>query len=195
MVPEISALILAAGESKRMGQPKLLLPWGRTSVLGAVIETFQRAGIEEILVVTGGAREQIEAVCATYGVRTTYNQDFATGGMLGSIKAGLRAQLPQRGAALIGLSDQPQVREETIRAVCTAHAETGRPLVVPSTRNRRGHPWLAARPIWQEILALPTSVTPRQFLAEHAAEIEYVEADESILLDLDTPEEYARQRP
>ncbi len=60
----ISAILLAAGLSSRMGQPKLLLPWGGTTVLGQVVSTFAAAGIEEIIVVTGGAREQIEGLVA-----------------------------------------------------------------------------------------------------------------------------------
>ena len=68
-------------------------------------------------------------------------------------------------------------------------------LVIPSFQERRGHPWLVARPLWPEILALPTSTTPRQFLNAHTGQVEYVPADESILLDLDTPEDYNHQRP
>ena len=96
---------------------------------------------------------------------------------------------------MIGLGDQPQVREETIRDICAAYAENKSPLVIPSFENRRGHPWLADRSIWAEILALPISTTPRQFLNDHAGKIAYVEADGSILQDLDTPEAYNRQRP
>lgn len=191
----IAAIILAAGQSRRMGQPKLLLPWGGTTVLGQVIATLQRCGLNDILVVTGGARAQVEAAAAASAVRAVYNRRHAGGGMLSSIQCGLGAQLPGRRAALICLGDQPQVREETVSAITAAFEETGAPLVVPSHRKRRGHPWLAARPLWEEILALPPSATSRTFLQAHAAEVVYVPADESILLDLDTPEEYARQRP
>ena len=62
----ITAIILAAGQSKRMGQPKMLLPWGETTVLGQVIETVQSAGVGNILVVTGGAREQVEEIVRQY---------------------------------------------------------------------------------------------------------------------------------
>ena len=58
----ITALILAAGQSKRMGKPKMLLPWGETTVLGQVIATFKAAGADDVLVVTGGVREQVEAL-------------------------------------------------------------------------------------------------------------------------------------
>jgi molybdenum cofactor cytidylyltransferase len=68
-------------------------------------------------------------------------------------------------------------------------------LIIPSFQNRRGHPWLAGRNLWPEILALPPSTSSRQFLDAHAGQIEYITADESILQDLDTPEDYHRQKP
>ncbi|MCX6037983.1 MAG: nucleotidyltransferase family protein [Chloroflexi bacterium] len=179
----ISAILLAAGLSSRMGQPKLLLPWAGRTVLGQVVSTFAAAGMEEIIVVTGGVREQIERLVAElakdYPVRTVY----------------MAALDSQPRAALIGLGDQPQVREETVRRICAAFVQAKSLLVIPSFQNRRGHPWLVARLLWPKILALPTSTTSRQFLNTYAGQVEYVAADESILQDLDTPEDYARQRP
>lgn len=199
MANNISAILLAAGLSSRMGQPKLLLPWGGTTVLGQVVSTFSVAGMKEIIVVTGGAREQIEILMAElakdFPVRTVYNPAYARGEMLSSIQSGLAALDSQPRAALICLGDQPQVREETVRLICAAFVQTKSPLVIPSFQNRRGHPWLAARPLWPKILALPASTTPRQFLNTYAGQVEYVATDESILQDLDTPEDYARQRP
>jgi molybdenum cofactor cytidylyltransferase len=194
-----------------MGQPKLLLSWSRTTVLGQIVATFA-AGLstdseadkrietdDKILVVTGGARELVEAevvrLAEQYPVRAVYNLEYAHSGMLSSIQVGLAALGPERRAALIGLGDQPQVREETVRHICAAFVQTESPLVIPSFQERRGHPWLVARPLWPEILALPTSTTPRQFLNAHTEQVEYVPADGSILLDLDTPEDYKAQRP
>jgi molybdenum cofactor cytidylyltransferase len=67
--------------------------------------------------------------------------------------------------------------------------------VIPSYQNRRGHPWLAARPTWPEIIALPSITTPRQFLNTYAGLVKYIPADRSILEDLDTPADYARLKP
>jgi molybdenum cofactor cytidylyltransferase len=195
----ISAILLAAGLSSRMGQPKLLLPWGKTTVLGKVVTTFASAGVNDLVVVTGGAREQIEEtvtrLAGKYHVRAVYNPDFERGEMLSSIQVGLAAMSSQIRAALIGLGDQPQVREETIREICLTFVNTQSPLVVPSFQNRRGHPWMAARPLWGSIQALPSSTTPRDFLNKYTGQVEYIEADQSILQDLDTPADYARQKP
>lgn len=205
----ITAILLAAGASRRMGQPKMLLPWGDTSVLGQVVNMFsaglsstsdQRIDPEnEILAVTGGAHELVEAELARlanrYPLRMVYNPNYATGGMLSSIQAGLLALRPETHAGLIGLGDQPQVRTETVRHICSAFLQSKSPLVIPSYQGHRGHPWLVASLLWPELLAFPATSSPRQFLDAHAWQIEYVAADESILQDLDTPDDYNRQRP
>lgn len=192
----ISAIILAAGQSKRMGQPKMLMPWGKSTVIGHVISTFLNAGIEDVTVVTGGAREQVEKAISQYPVRKIHNTNYATGEMLSSIQCALRVMPPQTQAALIGLGDQPQVQEKSLRLICEEYQGQKSKLIVPSFQRRRGHPWLVARPLWREILALQAPESPRDFLTKHSAEIHYVNVDTpSILADLDTPEDYQQSRP
>lgn len=174
----------------------MLLPWGGDSVLGQVIKTLRNADVREILVVTGAERERVEQSAAQYAVRSTHNP---TGGeMLSSVQAGLRVLRDNASidAALVCLGDQPQVEEGSVRAVLRRFIETKAGLVVPSYRMRRGHPWLAARPFWEEILAMRADESPREFLNRHAGEIEYVNVDNpSILADLDTFDEYLKSRP
>lgn len=197
----ITAIILAAGRSTRMGSPKMLLPWGKVVILEHIIAVFSQAGIDDILVVTGGAREQVEAVITEsrikYPVRSIYNENYVTGDMLSSIQCGLRQVVNENvAAAMIGLGDQPQIQAGTVRLIRETHLQTKTPLVVPSFQMRRGHPWLAARSLWNELLAMQPSQTPRDFLNAHAADIHYVAVDTpSILADLDTPQEYRASRP
>lgn len=192
----ITAVILAAGESKRMGQPKMLLPWGNEKVLTHVVNVFQNAGIEDILVVTGGAREQVERLLSGQRVRTVYNEAHAGGEMLSSVQCGIKSVARQTQAMLIGLGDQPQVREGSVRRVCEAFRESKSNLVVPSYRLRRGHPWLVAQPLWDELLEMKSPQSPRDFLNAHRNDIHYVEVDDpNILADLDTPEDYERWHP
>jgi molybdenum cofactor cytidylyltransferase len=207
----ISAIILAAGESKRMGKPKMLLPWGNDTVLTHVISVFRSAGVEDVLVVTGGVKEQVEELVSGLHVRTVFNEAFQTGEMLSSIQCGLRALTPppplrlryrsaqrerQKGAVLIGLGDQPQVQAGSVRKVYEAFLETRSNLVVPSYRMRRGHPWLAASLLWEELLKLEPPQSPRDFLNTHQAKIQYVNVDDpGILADLDTPEDYLKFKP
>ena len=191
----ITALILAAGQSKRMGQPKMLLPWDETTVLEKVIATFKIAGIDDVLVVTGGAREQVESLVSD-SARTVFNPEYAKGrdakfcpGRVGGIK-------PKTEAVIIGLGDQPQVRERSVRFVVDAYRKSGASIVVPSFQMRRGHPWLVGRQHWDEILRMRSPKSLRAFLNHHTDEIHYVSVDNgSILQDLDTPEDYRGAKP
>ena len=192
----ISAIILAAGQSRRMGQPKMLLPWGKRTVIEHVVTTFLHAGIEDILIVTGAERERVEKAIDHYPVRKAHNNDYAIGEMLSSLQRGLQELPEDTGAALIGLGDQPQLRAESIRAICDAYRGGSSRLIVPSFRMKRGHPWLVARSLWDEILMLRSPKTPRDFLNENAGEIVYVNMDTpTILADLDTPDDYRNSRP
>lgn len=192
----ISAIILAAGKSTRMGQPKMLLPWGTHTVLGQVILTFQQAGIEDIVVVTGGAHEAVDPIVKQHGARSVFNAEFTGGEMLSSLQCGVRAQMDQAQATLVGLGDQPQVQAVTVRSICDAFRQQASRLVVPSFRMRRGHPWLVERSLWNEILEMSSVQSPRDFLNQHADEIQYIAVEtSSILADLDTPEDYHNARP
>jgi molybdenum cofactor cytidylyltransferase len=210
---KIAAVILAAGASKRMGRPKMLLPWGKTTVLGQVIETMAEAlaqniptpgnvGVQEareILVVTGGARGEVEGLVSglagKFAVRCVHNPAYEAGEMLSSLQRGLAALGPEVESALVGLGDQPQVSLSAARKVVSAFESPGARLIIPSFNMRRGHPWLVERSLWAEILAMQPPQKLRDFLNAHAGEICYVETDASILKDLDTPEQYSREKP
>ncbi|MBK8616280.1 MAG: nucleotidyltransferase family protein [Anaerolineales bacterium] len=190
----ITAIILAAGESKRMGEPKMLMPWGKSTVLQTVISTFQSAGLNDILVVTGGARQQVESLIGKT-VQTIFNDSYDSGEMLSSIQVGLSAKMREASAALICLGDQPQVNERTVRSICDAFLKNKSAIVVPSYEMQRGHPWLVARPLWEDLLEMKAPRTPRDFLKKYARKIHYVNVDtHSILEDLDTPEDYSKHK-
>jgi len=192
----ISVIILAAGESKRMGQPKMLLPWGEVTVIEHVVSVFMNAGLEDILVITGGAREKMEKVIAQYPIQSVHNEVYANGEMLSSLQLGLSALKPQVEATLIALGDQPQVQEMSVRMVCEAFHKTKSNIVVPSYQMKRGHPWLVTRPLWGGLLKMKSPQSPRDFLNAHKNEIQYINTDDpNILEDLDTPDDYRRSRP
>jgi len=199
MTKTITALILAAGQSRRMGTPKMLLPWGKTTVLGQVVATFAQAGIGEIVIVTGGARQAVEAevnrLARDFALRCVHNSQSEPGDMLSSLQCGLASLGSQVGSALIGLGDQPQLSLAAALAVISAYESSSAQLIVPSHDMRRGHPWLVQRALWAELLALGAPLTLRDFLNAHAGDISYVEADQTILKDLDTPADYQREKP
>jgi len=197
----IAAIILAAGQSTRMGKPKMLLPWGNTTIIEHVVSVFSSAGVEDILVVTGGARESVEAIVQecqkNYPVRSVYNEKYMTSDMLSSIQCGLRnlTEASSEGA-MIGLGDQPQVQERSVRLLRETYLHTQSPLIVPSFQMRRGHPWLIERQLWGKLLDMHPPQTPRDFLNAYAKDIYYVSMDTpSILADLDTPEDYRAAHP
>ena len=189
----VAAVVMAAGESKRMGRPKLVLPWGQDSVIGQVVHTLMEADINEIIIVTGGANLQVETALGAFPVRTLHNPDYTAGEMLSSCQIGLNALGPHTPAALIVLGDQPQIEVGVVKSVLGAFEKSHPLLVVPSYQMHRGHPWLAARSLWPVMLALHPPQTLRDFLAQNASIISYVPVEtDSILQDLDTPADYER---
>jgi molybdenum cofactor cytidylyltransferase len=190
----ITAIVVAAGESRRMGQPKMLMPWGKSTVLQTVIATLQAAGVTDVLVVTGGARKQVESLIGK-SVQTIFNEDYEKGEMLGSIQVGLAVKMHEARAALICLGDQPQIQERSVRRIRDAFLKGNSNIVAPSYQMRRGHPWLIARPLWDEFLEVRPPKTPRDFLDAHSREIQYVEVETpTVIEDLDTPDDYLKYK-
>jgi molybdenum cofactor cytidylyltransferase len=192
----LTAIVLAAGQSRRMGTPKINLPWGETTVLGKVLGTLLEAGMEEILLVTGAHPVQGLENFAARGVREVFNPDYALGEMLSSFQAGLRAVSPESTAVLLALGDQPQMEIEVVRAVMAAYQLQHPKLLIPSYQMHRGHPWVVSREFWNEILMLEPPATLRDFLRAHTEGVTYLALErDSVLQDLDTPQDYERYRP
>jgi molybdenum cofactor cytidylyltransferase len=178
-----------------MGRPKMLLPWGKSTVLQTVTGTLRAAGIGEILVITGAERQQVEDLVGQ-AAETVYNPNYESGEMLSSIQAGLDCRSGKAGAAMIALGDQPQMQLSTVQRILQAVQEKEAALVVPSHANHRGHPWLVGSQYWDEILEMQAPASMRDFFRRHEAEIHYVTVDTpSVLADLDTPEDYEQSKP
>lgn len=189
---QISAIILAAGLSTRMKQPKPLLRWGNQSVIRHIVEVLYAAGVENIVVVCGQNIELVQQELMGTHVRAVYNPLFENGEMVDSVKTGFSAIGNDQQATLICLADQPMMQAETIESVIGEYLRTGASLVFPSYQHRRGHPWLVDRKLWPEIIHLQPPQTLRDFLAGHASSIKYVQVEsETILADMDTPDQYA----
>lgn len=192
----ITAIVLAAGLSSRMGRPKMTLAWGKTTILGQVLEVLAKSGIDEILVVTGADQEAVQAICDAAGVRTVHNSDFASGEMLSSLQRGLLEVPRPTDAAMIVLGDQPGIRRAVVEALIRSYRETGVSLIMPSYQRRRGHPWLVARELWPRLLEMQPPSTPRDFLNSRSGIIHYVEVNTaSIVEDIDDPDEYSKLKP
>jgi molybdenum cofactor cytidylyltransferase len=193
---DIAALILAAGMSRRMGSPKMVLPWKDTTVIGQVVKTITSAGIQEQYVVVGGDADKVDHALKAYPIHLVTNPNYASGEMVQSVRAGLQNLPAYIQSALIVLGDQPQIEVDTITAIINVYRETDSPLVVPSYQYKRGHPWLVKRALWQQIINLRPEETLRNFFKNNIDDIQYVlVTTPTILSDLDTPEDYKRQKP
>lgn len=192
----IGAVVLAAGSSIRMGKPKMALPWGDTTVVGQVIRVLSRAGVHEILIVTGGSHGEVHQALQDLPVREIYNPDYREGEMLSTFKMGLSSLGDDVDAALVVLGDQPQVEVRVVKSLIENYAAYRSPLVVPSYQMRRGHPWLLDRSLFAAALAVHEPATLRDFLNEHRSSIHYVTVDTpTILQDLDIPADYQKYKP
>ena len=201
----VTAVVLAAGESRRMGRNKLLLPWGESTVLGRTLANVRSAAVHDLMIVTGHEREQVEAIVGEPRrpqeenefpvTRVVPNPDYATG-MLSSVQAAVRALPPTTEAILVILGDQPMVGPQTIDRLLTTYAAAPAGFVAPTYGGRRGNPVLIDRRHFAELMALPADAAPRALLARHAGDVLAVAVDsDAVLHDLDRPEEYARFRP
>jgi molybdenum cofactor cytidylyltransferase len=194
-IERITALILAAGMSTRMGQPKMVLPWKDTTIIGQVISTILSTGINNILVVTGGNRQQVEQAIKNFPVASVYNPEFKNGEMAYSIQIGLKALESSIGAAMIVLGDQPQIEAATVRALLEVFALSHSKIVFPSYQMQRGHPWIIDRVLWDSIFEIHPPLTMRNFIDRFKDEIEYVNVSTpTILKDVDTFDDYEQSR-
>lgn len=192
----ISAIVLAAGQSTRMGVQKMLLPWGQTTVIGRVISTLKAAGIADIHLVTGGTDTAIRQALKGNEVNFIFNLDYRNGEMLTSIQVGLRSISDTAEAILIVLGDQPQIEAPVIQFIIERYQTTRHAIIVPSYQMHRGHPWMVGKAHWEEILELAPPQTLQDFLNKHKKEIDYVRVDTpSILQDLDTQKDYFQHKP
>lgn len=184
----IAAIVLAAGQSRRMGQNKLFLPYDESTVIDTII-TEVAACVRDIVVVTGHQADRLAEHLKPYPVRCVFNPAYAQAEMLVSIQTGLRALPDEVTAALIVLGDQPRLRRHIVQRVIDAAEPDA--LIVPSFQMKRGHPILIPRSMWPSILALPPEASLRDVIRAHADHIHYITFDDdSVLRDIDTPEDY-----
>ncbi|HEY1341819.1 MAG TPA: nucleotidyltransferase family protein [Bryobacteraceae bacterium] len=181
-----AGLILAAGESRRMGSPKALLRYRDETFLDTLIGLFARR-CAPVIVVLGADAERIRG-SATRPAEFILNERYKLG-QTTSMQCGLRAVPPDASAVLFTLVDHPAVRAETIDALLAG--EPNALIRVPRYDGRRGHPIWFSRALIPEFLAMPENGAARDIVRGHAAETEFLDlADPGILADIDDPEAY-----
>ena len=188
----ISTVLLAAGLSRRMGCFKPLLSLGTERTIERVVNFFKAGGVSDILVVTGHRAADVCQTVEPLGVRCVENPDYQQG-MFTSILSGIKALSEQCRAFFIHPADIPLVRSQSVVRLIAALEATNAAIIYPVFCGRRGHPTLIQSRLKTRILEGSHRGGLRAFLKHHEAEsLEVPVADEAVLLDLDTPEDYKR---
>jgi molybdenum cofactor cytidylyltransferase len=187
---KISAIILAAGYSRRMGALKPILKLGDRTILERAIRLFRELGIEDVIVVVGHGASETIPIVHDCGARAIMNAQFERG-MFSSVQAGVNALMPASEAFFVLPVDIPLVGSQTIRDLLTAYWGGKSKIVVPAFRGIRGHPPLISASYRNEIPSYSGQDGLRGFFRKHNRHSERVEvSDEMILFDLDTPADY-----
>lgn len=187
------AIILAAGESRRMNAPKMLLPFNGQTIIEKVIKNVSGSGVDKIMVVLGAGKDDILKVIRKYTVNHCYNHNYMQG-MLSSVKCGFRSLPEDFEAALVFLGDQPMIPAEVVNAVISAYRSSNKGIIIPVYNRKRGHPLLIDSKYRDEIEKLESKASLR-FIAQkfHNDVVEVETKTPGILKDIDTQEDYLRQ--
>jgi CTP:molybdopterin cytidylyltransferase MocA len=188
--------ILAAGESRRMGRPKLCLPWGDTTILGHILAQWREAGAEKILVVHGPGETPVTRELDRLGIPSAQRvaNRAMERGMVGSVVTAAHHALGDVSLThlVIALGDQPHLRTETLRELLRACETAPGKIVRVVFNGKPGHPLALPANVLAE-LSVTSSETLRDFLRlKEIAAHDLTIGDSGVLLDMDTPDDYAR---
>ena len=193
----LTALILAGGDSSRMGSPKALLPdtEGRAFV-ARIVRTFATAGVTDIVIVTGRQHDAIDAALIADAPpvmpRLVRNPDPSRG-QLSSLWVGLDMLAPSAAGVLMTLVDVPMLRASTIEAVIDAWNQSHAPIVRPAMGGRHGHPVLFDRVTFEQLRQAPLTEGAKAVVRAYADRVVNVPVDDpGSLVDVDTPDDYQR---
>lgn len=193
MTEMISAVVLAAGSARRMGEQKLLLPLRGKPVLQWVLEKVLASGVAEVICVVRDLESLPPRISITHEKLFWLVNPGAAHGQSTSVIAGLRAIHPNSAGALFVVGDQPMIRSELINALIERFAKTNALIVAPIYKGQTRNPVLFRRELFPELLELSGDRGGRAVIEKHAARTEFVEwQDEFSFVDLDVREDYER---
>lgn len=194
----ISAILLGAGESKRMTVNKLSLPWGRETIFEHCFNTLLRSTAKEIIVVLNPENEGMKrhfekrSASTTKKVKVIFNPYYKRG-VSTSINKGLQVMDPRSEGILISLGDQPFLKTRTINVLLRAFREGKGEIIVPSFQSMKGHPVIFHRKYEKELLKLRGDTGGKPVLVKHPERIKTVSVrSEGVVKDIDTREEYQK---
>ncbi len=187
-----SAIILAAGESKRMGQAKQLLGVGGKTLLQSVLDSALQSDVDEVILVLGYDAERIHKAMDVGRAKIVVNPNYAKG-MITSIQEGLKALDKKSEAFFIVLGDQPEILPHIYNRLIQEFRRVTplQSILLPTHQGKKGHPALFSTKYLAESFKITGDVGFREIVQNHPEEVFLVELDTpSILIDIDTPEDY-----
>jgi len=193
----ITAVILSAGESSRMGRPKALLPIDGVRFIERIVATLKSTRIDEIIAVLGHNAEEMRQKVSDLPVKIVVNPDYKQG-QLSSLIAAIRSiesgeNHHRVDAILVHLVDHPYINVDLVNLMIDRFSETKQLIVVPRYRGRRGHPVIFSRALFAELLAAPLDQGAKAVVHAHRDQtLEIDTEDEGVAIDIDTPEEYRK---
>ncbi len=189
-ITSIAPIILAAGDSSRMGYPKALLPLGRHTFLTHILKTVQEIGLSNPVLILGKAAALIQPGIQDWPALVRINPD-PDRGQLSSIQLGLLNLGSSAQAAMIWPVDQPAVSRDMVRKLARLFIQLEPMIACPKYRDKRGHPAIFHRALFQELIVLPPEESPKSVLLRHQQEMaELPTTEQAAVQDIDTPEDY-----
>jgi molybdenum cofactor cytidylyltransferase len=186
----ITGIILAAGESTRMGKPKLFLPFGDKSMIEKVVLNAQWSVLDTIIVVAGQEKDRMQNILQGYPVEIVQNNRYRDG-MLSSVHCGLEAVPGITDAVMVLLGDQPMISHAVIDGLIEVYSRSDKGIVLAAYDGQRGHPLLFGRKYMEEIMGFLPDMSLKDLLRKHPDEIEEMESGQvEILMDIDNEQEY-----
>ncbi len=188
----IWTMILAAGESRRMGTPKLLLPFKGKTMIETLVHEVLRSKSDKTMVVLGAEKEKIERIISPLPVAIVVNTRYEEG-MLSSIQSGFEALPDEVDAVLVCLGDQPLIPFFVLDKLIEAYKDTKKGIILPIYKKSRGHPILIDLKYKNEIKRISPDIGLRALVHDHPQDVMEVVVDApQILKDIDKPEDYMR---
>jgi molybdenum cofactor cytidylyltransferase len=188
VIEPIGGIILAAGGSRRFGQPKQLLDWNGQPIIRVVATTALRAGLSPVIVVVGAAAQEVAVGVNDLPLRIVINQEWETG-LSSSIKAGVNALPMEIGGAVFLQADQPHIPHSLIRSLIEAHQNYLCPIVAPLIDGERGTPVLFDRFTLAEFYSLQGEMGGKELFSRFPVQM-ISWHDKNLLMDIDTPRDY-----
>jgi len=186
----ITAVILAAGASKRFGRNKLLEMINGKPMIRWVVESALNSMVDEVIVVLGFEAERVAETIKDLPCKIVVNENYKEG-MSSSVKCGLRNTMNKSMAILVIPGDCPLIRSEDMNKVINRYLESRKPIVIATHKGKRGHPILISREIFEEVLRISEEgMGLKEVIKKHEGEIAYAETEnEGVTIDIDSPED------